>query len=759
MSCCAGTIVASYAGNVMASQCVEEIRSNGRQLSDGAVLYAMSVPGVHCGACISLIERELMKIEGVRSARLNLTLRTLMLALSSAAVDLAPVVRHLEQLGYPPMSVESGAEQDVEQTALVRALAVAGFAATNIMLLSVSVWTGADGATRDLFHFISALIAVPAVAYAGQPFFRSAAGALRRRRMNMDVPISLGVLLATLMSLIESLRGGEHAYFDAAVSLVFFLLIGRTLDHMMRAKARHLVSQLARLSAKGGMVIGSSGALSYAPLESIHPGMVLRVAAGERVPVDGEIVSGESEIDRSFVTGESDPVPVGPQIVLEAGTMNLTGALDIRAVRAAKDSFLSDVMQMMAAAEQGRGRYVRMADRMARIYAPFVHILALASFVGWMLVTRGDWHQSLTIAISVLIITCPCALGLAVPVAHVISASRLFRVGILMKDGSALERMAEVDHVACDKTGTLTTGEPRISCCAIPNGAAVSVARSLAAQSRHPASHALALHLANAPSVNLDRIREVPGYGVAASWNGREVRLGRSDWVADIASSHRQDEDGPSFAIEAEPAYSIEIAEQLRPGAPQMMAHLASQGLRAEMLSGDSAAAVSRIASALGMIEVRSDLRPADKLARLAELSGQGCKVLMVGDGLNDAPSLAAAHVSMAPSSASDIGRNAADFVFTRGDLRAVAVAHEIAIHARRIVQQNFGLAIAYNAFAVPLAIAGLLNPLIAAVAMSTSSIIVIGNSMRLLRVEYRDKAKAGSEAMQSYAMTEMHAL
>ncbi|MFN0192249.1 MAG: heavy metal translocating P-type ATPase [Aestuariivirga sp.] len=741
MSCCASTLVAAHAESIVGAQRFEEIKASGRRLGNGSTSYTMSVPTIHCGACVSVIEKSLARMPGVQSARVNLTLRMLTLTLAEGNASLATIVQRLEEIGYPPLALDGAENEDKQQIALVRALAVSGFAATNIMLLSVSVWTGADGATRDLFHFISALIAVPALAYAGQPFFRSAIAALKNRRINMDVPISLGVLLATFMSLFESLRGGEHAYFDAAISLVFFLLIGRTLDHMMRVKARQLVSQLARLSAKGGMVVGPLGALTYTPLDAIRPGMLLRVAAGERMPVDGEIVSGETEIDRSFITGESEPVRGGPHAAVEAGTMNLTGAIDIRATRLAKSSFLADVMAMMAAAEEGRGRYVRIADRMARIYSPAVHLLALSSFIGWMLATNGGWHQSLTIAISVLIITCPCALGLAVPVAHVIGASRLFRAGILMKDGSALERLAEVDRVVFDKTGTLTTGEPKISSSAIPQGELAAVAKALASHSRHPASRALSEHLAGESDMKLKNIREVPGYGVTGGWNGKQVRLGRAGWVAEIVrdSSHR--EEGISFGIESGRAFPIEITEQLRGGALEAVKSFEAVGMQCEVLSGDSHSAVARIASQLGIGEYRYGLHPAEKLDHLSHLSNLNHKVLMIGDGLNDAPSLAAAHVSMAPSSASDISRNAADFVFTRGDLMAAPLAHRVAVSARKIIRQNFGLAVAYNVLAVPLAMAGYLNPLIAAIAMSTSSILVIGNSMRLLGAGRSERA------------------
>ena len=464
MSCCTGSIASELASDVTRrhqEQLVRDLKANAKILQDGTRLYALSVPSIHCGQCISTIERKLLSHHEVKSARANLSLRRVSVTLTGEQSP-AFIVRILDELGYASQSIddEGANEIDHEFRTLVRSLAVSGFASANIMLLSVSVWSGAGPATSQIFHFLSAMIAIPTVAYAGRPFFRSAVAALSHRRMNMDVPISLGVILATVMSLYESFSGAGHAYFDAAVSLLFFLLIGRTLDYMMRTKARDAVGRLSRLAAKGGLVVLENGEINYLPLEGIQPGMIVRVAAGERVPVDGTIVDGVSDVDRSLVTGESEPARLSVGASLEAGTLNLTGSIDLRVDRDAKDSFLADVLQMMQAAEKGRGHYLRLADRMAKLYSPLVHVLALLTFVGWMISSGGDWHLSVTTAISVLIITCPCALGLAVPVAHVLAASRLFSFGVLMKDGSALERIAEIDTVVFDKTDVLRPHEP-----------------------------------------------------------------------------------------------------------------------------------------------------------------------------------------------------------------------------------------------------------------------------------------------------------
>lgn len=733
MQCC--TLAADCADQVEEAGLAarrEALRHAGRQLPDGRVQLVLSVPGISCGACIGTIERALNALEGV-AARVNMTLKRVAVTMAGDR-DPLTVVGALEQAGYPAQPVDMGdlgvLESDRESRRLLRALAVAGFAAANVMLLSVSVWSGATGATRDLFHMISAIIALPAAAYAGQSFFRSAWGALSARRLNMDVPISLAVILALAMSLYEAFTHGVEAYFDAALMLLFFLLIGRYLDQRMRERARSAVIGLSRIAAKGAMVV-EDGAPDFRPIDEIEPGMLLLVPAGERVPVDGVITSGTSELDRSLVSGEADPVAACPGLTVEAGVLNIGAPLELRATRTAADSFLAEVMAMMQAAEQGRGTYTRIADRAARLYAPVVHLLAAMTFLGW-LAMGADWHSALYTGIAVLIITCPCALGLAVPVVHVIGAGRLFEGGILMKDGAALERLAEVDRVVFDKTGTLTTGTP-VAVLPTLSDEEAAAALTLARASTHPVSRAVAAALSGTGPTTLVDIREVPGLGLEAASEGQRLRFGRADWVAEIASEASAT-DGPAFAFEGGPAKGFELRETLRDGARTTLAALTDAGFAPELASGDRGPRVASLADRLRIARWRAGLRPQDKIARIRELQGEGHKVLMVGDGLNDAPSLAAGNASMAPASASDAGRMAADFVFTHESLSAVTEALATARKARALVRQNFGIAIVYNCIAVPLAMAGIVTPLIAALAMSGSSIVVVANSLRLAR-------------------------
>jgi len=747
MSCCAPGV--ELIGDNMAAGRAEEVRLASRDIGDGLRQTDLSVPGVHCGGCIQSIEKALNALPGVEAARVNLSSKRATIRWKDAATP-PPFIETLRDIGYEAHLDDGTADRkDATLQELIRALAVAGFAASNIMLLSVSVWAGADAETRDLFHWLSALIALPALAYSGRVFFRSAWRVLRHGHTNMDVPISIGVCLAFGLSLYETVHHGQHAYFDASISLLFFLLIGRTLDHMMRERARTAVKGLARLASRGALVQRADGTRDYLPVNEIATGMVILLAAGERVPVDARVISGRSDIDRSLLTGESVPVPVGDGALLQAGTLNITGPLTIMATAVASESFLAEMMRLMDAAESGRSTYRRIADRAARLYAPVVHSVALLTAIGWMIVT-GDAHRAITIAIAVLIITCPCALGLAVPMVQVVAARRLFERGILLKDGGALERLAEVDAVVFDKTGTLTLGQPRLLNPGTIDPAALEIAAAIAAHSRHPYSRALASARAVDPAlVRTIDVSEHPGAGMEARIGEHTYRLGRAPWA--LASSMFAGDEAQAANVvltrDGEWLASFAFEDRLRDGAHDAIAELARDGFSIEVLSGDRDDTVRRVAGGLGARHV-ADMSPSGKVARIAAIEAAGHKVLMVGDGLNDAPALGAAYASMAPASAADIGRNAADLVFLHESLRAVPQAIKIAREAARLVQQNLGLAIIYNIIAVPVAVMGQVTPLVAAVAMSSSSVVVIANALRLRGATRAERAAPDRHVM-----------
>jgi Cu2+-exporting ATPase len=756
MSCCApGTEGALELLGALPS--TEELLLSACDLGDGRKQTDLGVPEVYCGACIATIEKALHDLPSVERARVNLSTKRVSVVwrdtVSEVTTDPVDIVRTIiTSTGYSAHLFNDAEEaSDMMKSKLLRGVAVCGFAAANIMLLSVSVWSGADASTRDMFHWISAMIAAPALIYGGRFYYQSAWNAVRRGRTNMDVPIALAITLSYVVSLWETIHHGQHAWFDATVSLLFFLLIGRTLDHLMRERARASISGLARLSPRGAMVLGADDSREYRPVSDIRPGDRIIIAAGDRIPVDGIVESGASDLDVSIVNGESAPHPVSAGAAVQAGMLSLTGSLVLKATAAARDSFLSEIMTLMEAAEGSRAGYRRLADRVAQFYSPVVHLLAIAAFLSWG-IFGGDWKHAMLIAIAVLIITCPCALGLAVPVVQVVAAGRLFKNGIMVKDGSAMERLANIDMVVFDKTGTLTIGRPRLLNAGEIDAANLTLAAGLAAHSRHPLSQTLyTRHTGAVPS--FEKVEERPGEGLQGFEGDRCYRLGSrrfacgTDYVGGAVSSEVVlSADGAELA-------TFRFEDRLRADAEAAVHDLQSRRLSTAILSGDRAAVVERLAKRLSLDVWQADLSPRDKTDAVAAFAESGRKVLMVGDGINDAPALRAAYVSMAPATAADIGRQAADFVFMHESLAAVPFAHDMSRRAGRLIRQNFGLAIGYNIIAVPIALAGFATPLIAAVAMSTSSLIVVANALRLNHMR-AGKVAGADETVAAPAMT-----
>lgn len=707
-----------------------------------AAEISVIVPAMHCGGCLSKVERALNAMPGVLSARANLSTKRVRVA--GAGLTAGDVHDCLDGIGFDAVpSGDEAASNDIDKEAksLLIALAVAGFAMMNIMLLSVSIWAGLVSdmgeVTRTLFHWLSAMIAVPAVLFSGRPFFRSAVQALSRGTTNMDVPISLAVLLSTGASLLVTLRGGEHAYFDAAVMLLFFLLCGRYLDKTLRARTFSAAQALLKLKADHAQRIMPDGNVVEVDIRAVTPGMKLRIMPGERLPVDCTVEDGQSDLDMSMVTGESEPITVAPGADLYAGTLNVTGALTVKASGDAEHSFLADMVRIMENAEQSRAPLVTLADRVARAYAPVVHVLAAATFAAWMFMEAG-WYPSLMIAVAVLIITCPCALGLAVPAVQVTAVGKLLQDGIVLRAGDALDRLAQIDTVVFDKTGTLTNGKMTLKNQDAIDPAILKLAASLALSSAHPLAKALSLYGDEMTARRYSECVERPGCGIEAIdvQSGARVRLGRRDWAAPHMKDAGHAFSELVFSTGPDTAQSFHFTDTLRQGAKDLVSYLKDQGLQVVLLSGDKEAPVSAVAGVLGIHDAISSCRPDEKVDRLNALSAAGRRVLMVGDGLNDAPALRAALVSMSPSSATDIAQVSADIVYQGEDLEPLKRALTMARRADAKVKQNFALALGYNAIAVPLAVCGIVTPLIAAIAMSASSLLVTGNAALLRRTQ-----------------------
>ena len=535
--------------------------------------------------------------------------------------------------------------------------------------------------------------------------------------------------LALGVSLYETIISAHDVYFDSAVMLLFFLLAGRTLDLAMRRKTRALAGNLAALKADTAERIGEDGSISTVPAGAIEVGDTILAKPGARIAADGTVVAGSSAVDQSLVTGETAPKAVAPGDAVYAGSINQGGTLTIAVTAPDGGSLIDEVQSLLDKATEARSKRLRIADKAAEIYAPAVHLTALAAAIGWFAAGAGI-HQAIIVATTVLIITCPCALALAIPAVQVAASGALFRKGVFLNAGDAIERLAEVDTVVFDKTGTLTLPEPGIANVDEIPAPLLATAARLALSSHHPLAAALAARArGEAP---FDAVSEEPGKGISVMIDGAEARLGSPDFCAVDAPDDDATTSALAFRFGDETAI-IRLHQRLRPGAAETVAALKARGLTCLILSGDRADAVKPVAAAVGIADFAAGQKPGDKIARLEALAADGHKVAFVGDGLNDAPSLAAAHVSLSPVSAVDLAQAQADAVFLGEQLTPIVDAVAISVKARRLMTQNLWFTTLYNLFAVPLAIFGLVTPLIAALAMSGSSITVTANALRAL--------------------------
>ncbi|MDU6136417.1 heavy metal translocating P-type ATPase, partial [Bradyrhizobium sp.] len=599
-----------------------------KDLGAGLKHIDLAVEGVSCAGCMAKIERGLSALPDVTLARVNLTDRRVALEWKQGTLDPAKFIDRLAELGYKAYPFEKAsaeATEAEESRFLLRCLGVAAFATMNVMMLSVPVWSGNVSdmlpEQRDFFHWLSAVIALPAVAYAGQPFFRSAWRALKSGNVNMDVPICIGVILALGMSLVETFHHAEHAYFDAAIMLLTFLLVGRYLDQNMRRRTRAVAGNLAALKAETATKFIGADEISEVPVAAIRAGDLVLLRPGERCAVDGVVVEGRSEIDQSLITGETLYVPAEQGTAVYAGSLNISGTLRVRVSAAAEGTLLAEITRLLDNALQARSRYMRLADRASRLYAPVVHATAALTVLGWVL-AGASWHDAIVTGIAVLIITCPCALGLAIPTVQTVASGAMFKSGVLLNAGDAIERLAEAEHVIFDKTGTLTLPELEVVNAADIPADVFALAGQLALSSHHPVAAAVA-QAAKARSPLMGAVEE-QGQGVRAVIDGVEIRLGRPAFCGAEALAVQNANLDPEASVVAfrrgSDTFLFSVRQGLRPNAAKIVAGLQRRGIKVEILSGDREAAVAAAAKALGIDEWRASVTPADKIARIEEL-------------------------------------------------------------------------------------------------------------------------------------------
>lgn len=679
----------------------------------------LMLEGIHCAACVWLIEQTLRRLNGVENVRLNMGTRRLTLSWSGEKSALDTYIKSMYMLGYKatpfdPLLLRS--KQRKEEKQLLINMAVSGFAAGNLMAYSVSLWSGGDmsSATQALFTWIVALISLPTIFYAGRPFFSSALQALKHKRMNMDVPIALAISTATALSIFEMIQGRE-TYFDGCVTLVFFLTIGRYLDALMRGKSRRYAEDL--LMVEQGMATRkkANGSVEVVPVKQLKEGDILLVGKGEKLGVDVRVLEGETYIDTSALTGETYPEKIKQGGIIGAGCVNLDAPMTCTVVARSEKSAMHRIVQLVEDAIDVKNKYTRWADVAARIYAPAVHILALLTFVVWMLV-GGDLYVAVLTSITVLIVTCPCAFALAVPSAMAAANSKLMQKGILLKSSDVLEKTPNIKHIVFDKTGTLTEGE------LVPTGLSkdhLVLAASLASYSSHPLAKMLLKSAQGKELLALTHIQEHTGKGVEASFNGQVVKLGSAAFCGAEGT-------GMFLKTQTE-TIALNFKDTLKENVSEILKKLHKKGYTLHLLTGDAKELAEDVKN-LPFNHIKTGATPEEKYAYLANLK----HVMMIGDGLNDAAALAKADVAVSFGKATALAQNSADVILCHKTLNSLLNFIIIANKTKRTVVQNFGFSISYNFVAVPMAMMAMMTPMWAAIFMSASSLLVVGNALRL---------------------------
>lgn len=721
------------------------LRRYTHERADGTRELSLRIEGLHCAACAWLIESSLGRVAGVREIHVNPGGARAEVRFDPLQVTLSQILGRVETLGYrpQPLSFTSGeADWNLQRRVMLQRVGVAAFGMMGVMTYSASLYAGAmDGIAPDLeqlLRFVSLIVATPVVLFAAQPFFAGAWRALRSHALGMDLPVALSIGSAYLWSVCSTLRGAGAVYYDSAVMFTFFLLLGRYIELSLRTRSGMEHDVLARLLPDSAMRVRGMHAERVLP-DELRAGDQVRVMAGERVPADGEILSGCTEIDESLLTGESAPRLRQPGEAVIAGTVNLGGVIEMRVSRVGQDSTLAAISRLLEQARAARPRVASSADRVASWFVGGVLVLAVLAGAWWWQV---DPTRAFPVALAVLVVTCPCALSLATPAALAAATTRLARGGLLVASWRALENLVSADCIVFDKTGTLTFGEPHIENVRLLNPRAerarcLEIAAALERHSGHPIARAFA---SLQPATGLTAVSAEVGRGLQATLGAARFRIGRADYViagcrpgAPSCTLPQESRGAVILGDEDGPLAAFTLCDHVRTDVPATVAQLRDLGLSPIIASGDHAEAVRAAASGLGPLTLKDGQSAADKLAMVRALQAEGHRVVVVGDGVNDAPVLAAADVSVAIGSGTDLAKVNADVVLLGEMLGPLALGVQTARRTLRIIRQNMVWAILYNLAAVPLAISGWLAPWMAAVGMSVSSLLVVLNAMRLL--------------------------
>lgn len=710
---------------------------------------ALIIEGIVCAACVWLSERHISALPGVLEFRVNYSTHRARIRWDEQQIKLSAILTAIANIGYiahPFDPDRQEAVQKKERAIALRRLAVAGLFSMQVMMLAVGLYVGEyQGMDEWIWQFlrwICLILTIPVVCYSAQPFYIAAWRDLRNRQLGMDTPVSLAIIAAFAASIWHTQIGSGEVYYDSVTMFVFFLLTGRFLEMSARHRAGQTSEALVRMLPAIATRLDADGQEHIVPSAELNAGDLVLVRPGETIPADGRIEEGASAVDESLLTGESIAIPkkIGEAVI--GAAVNLDSPLVIRIEKVGADTVLSTIIRLLDRAQNEKPRLASIADRIARIFIAVLLVVALAVFIAWWSIS--DFATAFRITLAVLVVTCPCALSLATPIALVAATGTLTRWGLLTTRGHALETLAQATEVIFDKTGTLTFGRPHLT---IIQPAAnqqpehvLTLAAALERGSEHPVGQALLEAAATHHVPNAIELRNTPGSGIEGWIAGRCYRIGHAQFVAALSGSAWLEEaaerDPSSTWVALGDAHGLlawfGLQDRLRPDAVETVAALQARGLQVRLLSGDQPATVGHIAAQVGISSAVGAMSPQDKLAYVQDLQAQGASVVMVGDGVNDAPVLAAAQVSLAMGSGTQLAHATADMILLAERLQPLVAGVDLARRTLIIMRENFAWAIGYNLLALPLAAGGLLTPWMSALGMSFSSLLVVVNALRL---------------------------
>ncbi len=741
---------------------LEDVQAEFVTTRDNISEATLLLEGIHCAACVWLIEHALVGLDGIKTSEVNMAHHRLRLRWDRDAVLLSTVLKRLSQIGYNAVPYNAEAAEGAankRQKSLLYRMAFAGFGVANIMWISIALYaaslspSGMDPGLKHFFHTISFLIATPVLAYSGWPIISSGFRGLIHRQLTMDLPIAIGALATYFYSVWINYQGGGEVYFDTVVTFLFIILVGRYLESISRRNATSATARLMELQPRSALRY-VDGETELVSVRALQVGDQVLIRPGDKVAVDGRVVEGYSEISEAMLTGESQPVAkkVGDHVI--AGTVNGQGGMVVQVEKLGKDTALAKIVHMVEMAQGSRAPIQCLADRIVPWFVAATIGLATITFFFWL---RQDFDIALLAAVSVLIITCPCAFGLATPMGIAVSVGHASRHGVLIKNGAAIETLARISHVVFDKTGTLTEG--KLSVAALHLNPESDLARDqvlrLVAAAESRSEHHIAkavVRYAREEGGGFDGCRiedfgNIPGRGLEARVDGYSVAVGNE------ALLHELEQAAPESLIKLQRQAQLkgrvavyvvvdnrvtallEVEDSIREEAPVLVKALRQRGVGVTLLTGDSQAAANHVANELGGMDVIAEVLPQHKDQVISDLQAKGECVVMIGDGINDAPALARADVGIAMGSGTDVSMECADFVLMDNSLEKVLFSIDMARSTLKIIQQNITLSLGYNIVLIPMAMAAMLTPVFAAIAMPLSSLVVIGNALRIRRI------------------------